>query len=152
DQDVTLTMKGVPGVAFTVFAHSATFPDGSKVGRLSVSQVHTDKVPMPPPNATAPQLFWTVQPPRVKFDPPIRITIPNTGGLPPGTVTEVFCYNHDLEQFASGGTARVSNDGSVIVSDPGSGVIVSGWGAAPPPPPPPTCADGCTTDDPCRQG
>lgn len=152
DEDVTLTMKGVPGVAFTVFAHSATFPDGSKIGRMSVSQVHTDKVPMPPPNATAPQLFWTVQPPRVKFDPPMRITIPNTGGLAAGTVTEVFCYNHDLEQFASGGTARVSDDGSVIVSDPGSGVIVSGWGAAPPPPPPPTCADGCTTNDPCRQG
>jgi len=152
DQDVTLTMKGVPGVLFTVFAHSATFPDGSKVGKLSVSQVHSDKVPMPPPNATAPKLFWTVQPPRVKFNPPMRIQIPNLDGSPAGTVTEIFCYNHDLEEFASGGTARVSEDGSVIVSDPGSGVIVSGWGGAPPPPPPPTCADGCNTGDPCRQG
>ena len=157
DQDVTLSMKGVPGVLFTVFAHSATFPDGSKVGRMSVSQVHSDKVPMPPPNGTAPQLFWTVQPPRVKFDPPMRITIPNTGGLAPGTVTEVFCYNHDLEEFASGGTARVSEDGSVIVSDPGSGVIVSGWGAAPPPPPPQTCTGNCDdrnvcTADSCQNG
>src|SRR5262249_39401789 len=53
----------------------------------------------------------------------------------------------DLEEFASGGTARVSDDGSLIVSDPGSGVIVSGWGAAPPPPPPPTCGSGC---GPCK--
>jgi hypothetical protein len=151
DEDVTLVMKGVPGVSFTVFAHSATFPDGSKVGRMSVSQVHSDKVPMPPPNGTAPQLFWTVQPPRVKFDPPMRITIPNTGGLSPGTVTEVFCYNHNLEEFASGGTARVSEDGSVIVSDPGSGVIVSGWGAAPPPAPPKSCPQSCDDRNACTR-
>jgi hypothetical protein len=90
-------------------------------------------------------LFWTVQPPRVKFNPPMRIEIPNTAGLPAGTVTEIFCYNHDLEEFGSGGTARVSEDGSLIVSDTGSGVIVSGWGAAPPPPPPNTNAkhDSC---------
>jgi len=152
DEDVTLTMKGVPGVEFTVLAHSATFPDGSHVGRLSVSQVHSDKVPMPPPNATAPHLFWTVQPPRVKFNPPMKIKIPNTEGIAPGTVTEIFCYNHDLEEFASGGTARVSEDGSSIVSDPGSGVIVSGWGDAPPPPPPPTCADRCGKCGTCENG
>jgi hypothetical protein len=152
DEDVTLTMKGVPGVQFTVFAHSATFPDGTHVGKLSVSQVHSDKVPMPPPNATAPHLFWTVQPPRVKFNPPMRIQIPNTEGVPPGTVTEIFCYNHDLEEFASGGTARVSADGSMIVSDRGSGVIVSGWGDAPPPSPPPSCADGCKSNNPCQKG
>jgi len=147
DEDVTLTMKGVPGVAFTVFAHSATFPDGSHVGRLSVTQVHSDKVPMNPPNGTAPSLMWTIQPPRVKFDPPIREQVPNTAGLPPGTVTETFCYNHDLEQFVAGGTARVSEDGSVVTTDPGFGGVVSGWGGAPPPPPPPTKPK----KDPCQQ-
>jgi hypothetical protein len=147
DEDVTLTMKGVPGVAFTVFAHSATFPDGSHVGKLSVTQVHSDKVPMSPPNGTAPSLMWTIQPPRVKFDPPIREQIPNTAGLPPGTVTETFCYSHDLEQFVAGGTARVSEDGSVITTDPGFGGVVSGWGGAPPPPPPPTKPK----KDPCEQ-
>ena len=152
DEDVTLTMKGVPGAAFTVLAHSATFPDGSHVGRLSISQVHSDKVPMNPPNGSAPSLMWTVQPPRVKFNPPIRVQIPNTNALPAGTVTETFCFNHDLEQFVSGGTARVSEDGSVITSDPGFGLVVSGWGGSPPPPPPPSCADGCNTNDPCRQG
>jgi hypothetical protein len=152
DEDVVLTMKGAPGVAYTVFAHSATFPDGSKVGRLTLSQVHGDKVPMAPPNGTAPGIVGTLQPARVKFNPPIRIQVPNSSGLPPGQVVEVYSFDHDLEQFVSGGTARVSKDGSVIVSDPGFGLRVSGWHAAPPPPPPPTCADGCTTNDPCRQG
>lgn len=136
DDDVTLTMKGVPGVLYTVFAHSATFPDGSKVGRLTLSQVHADKVPMIPPNGTAPRLVGTLQPSRVTFNPPIRVQFPNTDGLPPGTVTEIFSFHHDLEQFVSEGTARVSEDGSVIVSDPGFGLTVSGWhgGGGPPAP------------------
>ena len=152
DEDVVLTMKGVPGVAYTVFAHSATFPDGSKVGRLTLSQVHADKVPMAPPNGTSPAVVGTLQPARVKFNPPIRIQVPNSSGLPPGQVVEVYSFDHDLEQFVSGGTARVSEDGSVIVADPGFGLRVSGWHTAPPPPPPPTCANGCNTDNTCRTG
>lgn len=149
DEDVTLTMKGVPGVVYTVFAHSATFPDGSKVGRLTLSQVHADKVPMVPPNGTAPRLVGTLQPSRVKFDPPIRMQLPNTDGLAPGQVVEIFSFHHDLEQFVSEGTARVSEDGSVIVSDPGFGLTVSGWhgGGGPPPPPAPVC--NCSDPSPC---
>ena len=136
DEDVLLTMAGVPGVVYRVFAHSATFPDGSKIGRLTLSQVHADKVPMAPPNGTAPRVVGTLQPARVKFDPPVQIQVPNTEGLLPGQVVEVYSFDHDLEQFVSGGTARVSEDGSVIISDPGFGLRVSGWHAAPPPPPP----------------
>lgn len=151
DEDVVLTMKGAPGVAYTVFAHSATFPDGSKVGRLTLSQVHADKVPMAPPNGTAPAVVGTLQPARVKFDPPIRIQVPNTSGLLPGQVVEVYSFDHDLEQFVSGGTARVSQDGSVIVSDPGFGLRVSGWHAAPPPPPPKSCPQSCDDKNPCTK-
>jgi hypothetical protein len=152
DEDVVLTLKGNPGVAYTVFAHSATFPDGSKTGRLTLSAVHADKVPMALPNGTTPAIVGTLQPARVKFDPPIRIQVPNSNGLLPGQVAEVFSYDHDLEQFVSGGTARVSEDGSVVVSDKGFGLRASGWHAVPPPPPPPTCVNGCATKDPCKTG
>ena len=157
DEDVVITMKGAPGVAYTVFAHSATFPDGSKVGRMTLSQVHGDKVPMAPPNGTSPALVGTLQPARVKFNPPVRIQVPNSSGLSAGQVVEVYSFDHDLEQFVSGGTARVSDDGSVIVSDPGFGLRVSGWHAAPPPPPPPTCTSSCDdhnacTEDSCQNG
>jgi hypothetical protein len=146
DEDVTLTLKGVPGVAYTVFAHSATFPDGSKVGRLTLSQVHADKVPMIPPNGTAPTLVGTLQPSRVKFNPPIRVQLPNTDSLAAGQVTELFSFHHDLEQFVSEGTMRVSQDGSVVVTDPGFGLTVSGWHGGGGPPPPPTCADDCSAE------
>jgi|GEM_PF-1446207 len=151
DEDVTLTMKGVPGVAYTVFAHSAKFLDGSTVGRLTLSQVHGDKVPMAPPNGTSPAVVGTLQPPRAKFNPPIRIQVPNSSALPAGQVVEVYSFDHDLEQFVSGGTARVSEDGSVIVSDPGFGLRVSGWHAAPPPPPPKTCVNGCDDKNECTK-
>ena len=144
---LSLTLKGNPGVAYTVFAHSATFPDGSTTGRLTLSAVHADKVPMALPNGTTPAIVGTLQPARVKFNPPIRIQVPNTSGLLPGQVAEVFSFDHDLEQFVSGGTARVSEDGSVIVSDKGFGLRVSGWHAVPPPPPPPRCVDGCKSDE-----
>jgi hypothetical protein len=143
DEDVVLTMKGVPGLAYTVFAHSATFPDGSKVGRMTLSQVHSDKVPMALPNGTSPSVVGTLQPARVKFNPPVRVQVPNANAVLPGQVAEVFSFDHDLEQFVSSGTARASEDGSVIVSDPGFGLRVAGWHAVPPPPPPPKCVNGC---------
>jgi len=130
DQDVILTMNGVPGVQYKVFAHSVTFPDGSHTGRLTLSQVHADKVPMTPPNGTAPRLVGTLQPAGVKFDPPIQMTLPNTEGLAPGRITELFSFHHDVEQFVTEGTAHVSEDGSVIVSDPGFGLTLSGWHGA----------------------
>jgi predicted methyltransferase MtxX (methanogen marker protein 4) len=147
DQDVVLQMDGVPGYSFTVFAHSVTFADGSHVGRVSLSQVHSDKVPMAPPNGTGPRIAGTLQPAGVHFNPPIRVQFPNTDGLAPGTVLDVYSFDHDMNTWASQGPARVSPDGSVIVSDRGFGIAKSGWHFAPPPPPPNTC----TGDQECRK-
>ncbi|MBC7924371.1 MAG: hypothetical protein H7039_01820 [Bryobacteraceae bacterium] len=147
DTDVVLTMKGLPGYRFTVFARSATFPDGSKTGRLSLSQVASDKVPMPPPNGAAPRVFGTLQPANVAFNPPIRVEFPNTEGLAPGTVIEVTSFDHDLEQFVTVGTARVSLNGSIIVSDPGFGIPKSGWHGPIAPPPPQGCVSNCACVD-----
>jgi len=94
---------------------------------VTLSQVHSDKVPMIPPNGTAPRLVGTLQPAGVSFNPPIQMQLPNTDGLAPGQVTEIFSFHHDVEQFVVEGTARVSADGSTIVSDPGFGLTVSGW-------------------------
>lgn len=151
-EPVTLTMTGVPGVAFTVQPNSVTFPDGAHVGKLSVSQVKADMVPMPPVNGVAAPLVWTIQPAGAKFNPPIQVQLPNVNGMPPGTVTEIYQYDHDLEQFVSAGTARVSPDGSVIVSDPGFGIVKAGWGHQYPPELPPGCTIDCNDHSVCLQG
>lgn len=154
-EDVTLEMAGVPGLTLTVFKNSARFPDGSPTGLLSISQVHLDKVPMPPPSGT---IFmppaWTVQPAGVEFDPPARITIPNDG-LPPGRVIDIFQFDHGLNMFVNVGAGTVTEDASLIVSDPGFGITRTGWGGCGQPQPPNTCASSCDdsnkcTDDSCQ--
>jgi PKD repeat protein len=90
-------------------------------------------------------VVWTLQPAGVKFDPPIQVQLPNTDGYQPGQVVEVFQFDHDLEQFVSVGPARVSADGSVLVTDPGFGTTKAGWGAPQPPPPPPNTDVGSCT-------
>jgi hypothetical protein len=127
DQDVTLTMSDVVGASLTVFAHSLTCPDRSSQCPVLISQVHNDKVPMPPLAGQAPTLVWTIQPMGATFNPPARVTFPNIDGLAPGRVVEIASFDHDLGQYVSVGTATVSEDGATITSDSGSGVIHSGW-------------------------
>jgi hypothetical protein len=152
DQAVQLTMTGVPGLVYTVAPNSVTFPDGSHVGTLTLSQVHGDRVPMAPPNGTAPRLVGTLQPAGVLFNPPIQMQLPNTDGLAPGQVEEIFSFHHDLEQFVVEGTARVSQDGSVVVTDPGFGLTVSGWHGGGGNNQNPTCGDGCGACQACNNG
>ena len=148
---VTLQMTGVPGYVFTVYPHSVFNPDGTPYsGPLSLSQVHADRVPMAPPHGTLPLIAGTLQPPGLHFTTPVKTQFPNTSGLAPGTVVDIYSYDHDQMDWVSQGPARVSADGSVILSDPGFGISKSGWHFPPPPPPPPKCASACTSKDPCH--
>jgi len=148
--DVTVKMPGVAGLELTVFANSVTCPDGSSQCQVTISQVHLDKVPMPPPSGT---LFmppaWTIQPAGTLFDPPAKISIPNDG-LPPGRVIDIFQFDHTLNEFINVGKGTVSDDAFVIVSDPGFGITRAGWGGCGQPQPPTTCTPACpamTMDD-----
>ncbi len=145
DQDVTLTLDGVAGAELTVFANSVTFPDGSNVGRVSFTQVHADKVPMVAPLGSGFMLAVTIQPPGTLFDPPARLAIPNMGDAP-GTVVDIFSFDHDLGEFVTSGTATVSADGRQLVSNPGFGVSKAGWhGCVPPVPTTNPCNGGACT-------
>ena len=55
------------------------------------------------------------------------MTMPNMDGLAPRAKTEMYSFDHDLASFVAIGTGTVSDDGSVIASDPGVGVIKAGW-------------------------
>ncbi|MBI3245570.1 MAG: hypothetical protein HYZ50_03560 [Deltaproteobacteria bacterium] len=123
----TLTLDELPGFALTIIPGSATFPDGSKRGTVSVTLVHADKVPMVPNFGQQPRFIITIQPPGTHFNPPAPLTMPNVDGLTPGQKTEMYSFDHDLGSFVSIGPATVSEDGTVIQSDPGVGVIKGGW-------------------------
>jgi Glucodextranase, domain B len=123
----TLTIAEVPGFALEIIPGSATFPGGSKTGCVSVTPVNMDKVPMSPGFGQQPRFIVTIQPAGTHFNPPARMAIPNVDGLAPRAVTEMYSYDHDLASFVAIGSATVSEDGSTITSDVGSGVIKAGW-------------------------
>lgn len=150
DEDVTLIMEGVSGSTVKVFAHS-TFRRDPDTGELvqeslvmSSSQVKFNKMPMPPPQGSTPVAIGTLQPSGVIFFPPARVTYPNVAGLAPGDVADMFAFHHDIGQFVNIGPGTVSEDGSVVVSDPGFGIVQSGWHCLVRlPGPAAKCANGC---------
>lgn len=125
--DVTLEMASYPGFKMEIAKDSVTFPDGAKEGLISVTSVNASKVPMSPPNGMQPQFIVTIQPTGAMFNPPARLTLPNVDAHPAGAQVEMYSYDHDLEEFVSIGLGTASEDGSVIRSNQGVGVIKAGW-------------------------
>jgi hypothetical protein len=122
----------------TIKANSMKHPDGEIVspGRpalLSLNQVHHDDIPMPMPDGAAPPFAWTLQPGGATFDPPVAVEYPNMSGLAPGAAAFFLTFNHDTERFEIVASGHVVADGSKIVTDPGVGLTISGWGGNCPP-------------------
>jgi hypothetical protein len=123
----TLTLPDVPGFALEIQPGSVTFPTGGKSGVVSVTVVHNDKVPMVPNFGQQPLLIVTIQPAGARFEPPARLTVPNVEGFAPGQVAELYSFDHDLGHFVSIGPGTVSEDGTVITSNHGVGIVKAGW-------------------------
>lgn len=138
DQDVELTLPGQEGFVMTVKANSVTFPDGSRIGPITLAPVHADRLPMVPPgpNSRFAGIAWTIQPSGTRFDPPIEVRIPNVLGFRAGTSMDVVQWDHDLAAFIPMGRGTVDETGTQVITDPGSGISKAGWGGAAPPIPP----------------
>lgn len=123
----TLTIPEAPGFSLTFGPGQVTFPGGSKNGCVSVTVVHGDKVPMAPGFGQQPRFIVTIQPAGAQFNPPAPITLPNVDGLKVRAVTEMYSFDHDIGSFVAIGTGVVSDDGQVIRSSAGVGVLKAGW-------------------------
>ncbi len=153
-QDVELSLAGVEGLRFRIEAGSALLPAGTPLkgggtlaeatlptpddplpipALLSVNQVHHADIPMPMPDGVAPAFAWTMQPGGMLIDPPATITYPNMTGLDPGSASYFLSFDHATGRFEIVASGQVSDDGAIIVSDPGTGITISGWGCNCPP-------------------
>lgn len=138
--DLVLTCAGIEGLRFTIQADSMTDEKGNAVTPenpvvVSLDPVHHDDVPMPMPDGVAPPFAWTFQPGGARFHPerPVKVEYPNMSGLAPGAVAYFLSFNHDTERFEIVASGSVTPDGSTIVTDPGSGITLAGWGCNCPP-------------------
>jgi len=136
-----LAMEDLPGFALHVAPGTVTFPRGQRAGVLTVTPVHSDKVPMPPNFGQQPRFVITIQPGGARFDPPAPVSYPNVDGLAPGQVTELYSFDHDLARFVGIGPGIVTGDGTRIDSAPGVGIAKAGWHGGGDPDRPGTCHD-----------
>ncbi len=138
-QDTELTTEGMAGLKMIVKAGSMKIRIGSQLVAapngtvLSLNQVHHDDVPMPLPDGAAPPFAWTLQPGGAQFDPPVTIFYPNMSGLPAGAIANFLSFNHATGKFEIIASGHVSDDGTTIVTDPGAGISIAGWGCNCPP-------------------
>jgi hypothetical protein len=136
--DLVVTCIGIEGLRMTIKANSMKHPGGEIVspGRpalVSLNQVHHDNIPMPMPDGASPPFAWTLQPGGATFDPPVQVEYPNMSALPPGAAAFFLTFNHDTERFEIVASGHVTDDGSLVVTDPGAGLTISGWGGNCPP-------------------
>lgn len=142
----TLTVPEAPGFSLTFGPGQVTFPGGSKEGCVTVTVVHGDKVPMAPGFGQQPRFIVTIQPAGAVFNAPAAITLPNVDGLKPREVTEMYSFDHDIGSFVAIGTGVVSDDGQMIRSSPGVGVLKAGWHCGGNP-----AQTGNCDNDPCKK-
>jgi hypothetical protein len=127
---------GQPPIRVTARAGtSILFPPDVTDKRLSVTRIATDRVPMALEDGRATNLFISVQPAGAIFNQPLEISFPNLDGLAANSEVLLMSFDHDAGRYIKVGTGHVSEDGSRVQSDPGSGIRVGAWHALPPPPP-----------------
>ncbi len=122
-----ITNPSVPGVVLTIPAGTAKNPDGTLfTGKLSINPVPDYGRPESRPEELRPGMAITIQPAGVRFNPPARLTFPNTDGMPPGSELNLWSLSPDTGTFSIVGKGVVSVDGQSIITVEG-GVVASAW-------------------------
>lgn len=115
-------------VAITVPAGSLFNDDGTSGGMVGIAPVAPDRLPGRLPEGLDFPLVITVQTDgATNFDEPAPICFPNSDGLAPGTKTALWSFNHDSGRWEMAGPMTVSEDGTLMCTDPGVGILAPGW-------------------------
>jgi len=73
---------------------------------VSATPVSLAELPMPLPTTAGANAssFVTIQPPNATFNPPLDLTIPNDQNLPPGTLVDIYSFDHNLNNWVNRST------------------------------------------------
>lgn len=91
--------------------------DGSPVTRVSMTPVAIDRTPAPLPSNLATTLVYTNQPGGAIADVAMPVTYPNLAEAEPGTLIDLYTFNHDTVEWEKYGIGKVSLDGRSIVPE-----------------------------------
>ncbi len=126
-QPTVVTNSQMPGLSMTVNPGTVIFTDPDNPAELSISEVPRDRTPSSLPPELDPAQVITIQPAGTVFLEPAAITFPNLQGFTPGTKVPIWSMSHDAGTFFCIGGGTVNDDGTLIVSDPGVGILGSSW-------------------------
>lgn len=137
--DVIRDFPELTGVRITVPADALFSDRGQRGGMVGIAPVAPDRIPSPLPPGLQFPLVITVQTDGAQnFDRPVPVCFPNlpdprTGrALAPGADSALWSFDHDTGEWEVVGAMRVSADGRLVCSVPGSGILAPGWhGTAP---------------------
>jgi len=119
----------LPGWQLQVPGGAVQRRDGTMAGRILIAPVPPDRLPAPLPPAFNPSVVITIQSEDGAdvFAQPVPLTAPNLEGLPPGSKTVLWDFDHARGDFIPAATMTVSADGKTVSTDPGQGVVRPGW-------------------------
>jgi hypothetical protein len=126
-------------VAVTFAPGSAQDREGNAATQATIVPVAPDRLPAPLPPGVDPKLVISIQAGgangfnreaqggSITFDVPSPLQFPNLEGLKPGEKALFWSFDHTAGKWVVIGTGTVSEDGKVIKSDEGVGVLAPGW-------------------------
>jgi RHS repeat-associated protein len=108
--------------------------NGSRGGMVGIAPVDPERLPGALPSTLPLPLVITVQTDGpTNFDQPVPVCFPNlpdpiTGEIAlPGSASALVSFNHDTGRFEVVGSMTVSDDGQLVCTDPGEGILAPGW-------------------------
>ena len=142
-------------VAIMVPPDSLFADDGTRGGQVGIAPVPPDRLPGTLPKSLRFPLVITVQTDgATNFDTPAPVCFPNLPDpvtnvtLAPGAKSALMSFNHDAGRWEVIGPMTISDNGTLVCTDPGVGILAPGWHGVRPPNPyvkaPVTCNDDFT--------
>jgi hypothetical protein len=123
------------GVAIQVPPDTLFSDDGVRGGSLGIAPVEPDRLPEPlPPGLDFPIVVTVQSDGPTNFAQAVGACFPNLADasgqvLPPGARSALWSFNHESGDWEVAAPARVSADGELVCSEPGTGLVQPGWHA-----------------------
>lgn len=111
-----------PGVSLEIPAGVTNFPDAKKSGIINIAEISESYTSIPAFDFAKPNTVYAFEPSGLSFSTPVKLTLPNVNEIPPGVQMVIMSKNSEKGIWEIDGLARVSEDGSEIVTEANGGI------------------------------